>query len=187
MPDAPGYYAEGPEALVVSLAARGDRDAFAELVRRRQPWVRNLMRRFSGDSDLADDLSQRVFLQVWRKIRQIRHPDRFGGWLKRIAVNEWIDYQRRNDAYLNRSLDEEKQPALNASLEASTATEMDLDRALATLPTPVRLCVVLSYHEHMTHGEIAALTGIRLGTVKSHIRRGSQKLRELLSVYGEPA
>ena len=47
MPAAPGYYAEGPEALVVSLAARGDRDAFTELVRRRQPWLRNLMRRFS--------------------------------------------------------------------------------------------------------------------------------------------
>ena len=45
MPAAPGHYAEGPEALVVSLASKGDRDAFAELVRRRQSWIRNLMRR----------------------------------------------------------------------------------------------------------------------------------------------
>jgi RNA polymerase sigma-70 factor (ECF subfamily) len=183
MPDAPGYYAEGPEALIVNLAARGDRDAFTELVRRRQPWVRNLMRRFSGDPVLADDLSQRVFLQVWRKIRQVRHPERFGGWVKRIAVNVWIEHQRGSDAHRNREYDDGRQPGRQASPSAA----LDLDRALATLAGPQRLCVVLSYHERMTHGEIAALTGMPAGTVKSHIRRGSGKLRELLSDYGEPA
>ena len=182
MPDAPGYYSEGPEPLVVSLAARGDRDAFTELVRRRQHWVRNLMRRFSGDSVLADDLSQKVFLQVWRKIRQLKQPDRFGGWIKRIAVNEWIDHQRSSDTFRNREYND----ATQTTEEPSTATAMDLDKALSTLPAAVRLCIVLSYHERMTHGEIAELTGIQLGTVKSHIRRGSRKLRELLSAYGEP-
>ncbi len=63
---------------------------------------------------------------------------------------------------------------------------MDLDNALAILPGRARLCVVLSYHERMSHGEIAALTGMQLGTVKSHIRRGAEQLRELLSAYGEP-
>jgi RNA polymerase sigma-70 factor (ECF subfamily) len=183
MPDAPGYYAEGPEALIVNLAARGDRDAFTELVRRRQPWVRNLMRRFSGDPVLADDLSQRVFLQVWRKIRQVRQPERFGGWVKRIAVNVWIDHQRGSDAHQNREYEDRRQPGR----QASPATALDLDRALATLSGPQRLCVVLSYHERMTHDEIAALTGMPAGTVKSHIRRGSGILRELLSAYGEPA
>lgn len=183
MPDAPGYYAEGPEALIVNLAARGDRDAFTELVRRRQPWVRNLMRRFSGDPVLADDLSQRVFLQVWRKIRQVREPERFGGWVKRIAVNVWIDHQRGSDAHQNREYEDGTQPGR----QASPSTALDLDRALATLSGPQRLCVVLSYHERMTHDEIAALTGMPAGTVKSHIRRGSRILRELLSAYGEPA
>lgn len=183
MPDAPGYYAQGPEALVAGLAARGDRDAFAELVRRRQAWVRNLMRRFSGDVDLADDLSQRVFLQVWRKIRQLRHPERFGAWIKRIAVNEWIDYQRRGEARPSQRYDDATQPAA----KVATTEAMDLDSALATLPPAVRLCVVLGYHERMTHGEIAELTGLPLGSVKSHIRRGSARLRERLSAYGEPA
>jgi RNA polymerase sigma-70 factor (ECF subfamily) len=72
MPATPGYYAKGPEALIVSLAARGDRDAFTDLVRRRQPWLRNLMRRCSGDSTLADDLAQRVFLKAWRNIRRLK-------------------------------------------------------------------------------------------------------------------
>ena len=182
MPEAPGYYAQGPEALIVSLATRGDRDAFTELVRRRQAWVRTLMRRFSGDVDLADDLSQRVFLRVWRNIRQLRQPERFGAWIKRIAVNEWIDYRRRTDAGREQHYDD----ATQAAGRQTTSTAMDLDRALAALPSPVRLCVVLSYHERMAHKEIAELTGFPLGTVKSHIRRGSAKLRELLSAYGEP-
>ena len=73
-------------------------DAYTELVRRRQSWVRNLMRRCCGDETLADDLAQQVFLQVWRRIRQLREPTKFGSWLKRIAVNEWIQHQRRNDS-----------------------------------------------------------------------------------------
>ncbi len=181
MPASPGYYAEGPEALVVSLAARGDREAFTELVRRRQPWLRNLMRRFSSDASLADDLAQKVFLKVWRKIRQVKNPERFGPWLKQIAVNEWIDHQRKHDAEWNREYDDESQPAR----PQSTTEAIDLDGALETLPGPVRTCIVLSYHERLSHAEIAELTGMPPGTIKSHIRRGSQKLRETLSAYGE--
>ena len=69
----------------------------------------------------------------------------------------------------------------------STAVRIDLDKALATLPGHVRLCVVLSYHERLSHAEISALVNMPPGTVKSHIRRGSKRLRELLSAYGESA
>ena len=62
---------------------------------------------------------------------------------------------------------------------------MDLDRALATLSKPERLCVVLSYREGMTHAEIAEATDLPLGTVKSHVRRGTQRLQQLLSAYRE--
>ena len=66
--DSRAEYAQAPESLVVGLARTGDRDAFAELVRRRQAWIRNLMRRLSGDAALADDLAQQTFLQAWRGI-----------------------------------------------------------------------------------------------------------------------
>jgi DNA-directed RNA polymerase specialized sigma24 family protein len=97
MPVVPGHYAAGPEALVVSLASKGDRDAFAELVRRRQSWIRNLMRRCCGEENLADDLSQQVLLQAWRKIRQLKEADKFGSWLKQLAINEWLQYRRKHD------------------------------------------------------------------------------------------
>jgi DNA-directed RNA polymerase specialized sigma24 family protein len=60
---------------------------------------------------------------------------------------------------------------------------MDLDAALGTLAHDVRLCIVLAYHEGMTHDEIASLTDIPVGTVKSHIRRGTLRLREQLAAY----
>ena len=154
MAAAPDYYAAGPEALVVSLAAKGDRTAFAELVRRRQGWLRNLMRRLSRDSALADDLAQQVFLKVWRKLRQLDSPERFGAWIKRIAVNEWMQYQRRNDPLWKAdTLD-----GLDEPIEPTPGLAMDLDRALAELPPKARLCVVLSNHERMSHAEISTLT-----------------------------
>ena len=181
MPVSAGHYAEGPEVLVVSLAIKGDRDAFAELVRRRQAWIRTLMRRCCGDLSLADDLSQQVFMQAWRKIRQLKDATLFGGWIKRLAINEWLQYSRKNDPLGFTDGDE----ALPESRADTTSVAMDLDRAMATLPGPVSLCIALSYHERLSHPEIEALTGIPIGTVKSHIRRGTARLRELLSAYDE--
>ena len=183
MPAAPRHYADGPEALVVSLASKGDRLAFEELVRRRQSWIRNLMRRCCNDANLADDLSQQVFMQAWRKIRQLNDPDRFGPWLKRLAINEWLQQQRKSDA-LRGALGEDD---ISVAKLEKTSVAMDLDKALAALPGPVGLCVVLSYYERMSHPEIAELTKMQLGTVKSHIRRGSEQLRQMLSAYDETA
>ena len=164
---------------MVRLARNGDRQAFSELVSRRQAWVRNLMRRSCRDSVLADDLSQQVFLQAWKALPQLHEPGKFGPWLKRLAVNEWLQYARRNDPV--RNADELRDEATASDDPARIA--MDLDAALATLAHDARLCIVLAYHEGMTHDEIAQLTDIPAGTVKSHIRRGTVRLREQLAAY----
>ena len=177
----PGHYAEGPEALIVSLATKGDKQAFAELVRRRQAWIRSLMRRCSGDANLADDLSQQVFMQAWRKIRQLKDADKFGGWLKKLAINEWLQHARKGDVLKVADNDEQ----LPEALGATTSLAMDLDSAMAMLPGDVSLCITLSYHERMSHPEIAEVTGVPIGTVKSHIRRGSERLKKILSAYAE--
>src|SRR5690606_30952008 len=70
---------------------------------------------------------------------------------------------------------------------STSATAIDLDAALALLPPQVRLCIVLAYHERMSHAEIAGAAGLPLGTVKSHIRRGTEQLRRLLSAYDDTA
>ncbi len=179
MPAAGRPHSERPEALIVGLAQAGNEDAFADLVRRRQSWIRNLMRRFSGAAALADDLAQQVFLQAWRSLRQLRQPSRFGPWLKRLAVSVWLQHLRRNDALSDAAEVDEM-----ATVEPpETGVAVDLDRALAALAEPVRLCIVLAYHEGMTHGEIAELTELPPGTVKSHIRRGTLRLQQLLADY----
>jgi RNA polymerase sigma-70 factor (ECF subfamily) len=176
-------YASSSEPLVVRLAGRGDRLAFEELVRRRQSWVRNLMRRLSRDASLADDLSQLVFLRVWGTIGQLQHPERFPGWLKRVAVNVWLQHHRRSDVLASSEpLDDHEEP-----VDHTAGVALDVDQALALLPSAVRLCVVLSYHAQMSHAEIADTTSLPLGTVKSHIRRGTEKLESLLSAYSQGA
>ena len=182
MRQAPDFLSKSTETVLVGLARTGNRDAFAELVQRRQAWIRNLMRRCCRNADLADDLSQQVFMQAWRAIDQLVHAERFAPWLKRLAINTWLQQKRRNDP-LERA--DEHAGTENAQHD-TPCIALDLDHALGALPDDVRLCVVLSYHERMTHSEIEDFTGLPLGTVKSHIRRGTQKLQEMLSAYLEP-
>ena len=181
MPLTREQYSASPESLLVGLARNGDREAFAELVQRRQAWVRSLMRRCSGKITLADDLAQQVFLQGWQSIRHLQQASRFGAWLKRIAINVWLQYVRRNDPLRDANEHDDNDSALGDKADMN----MDLDRALAMLPGTVRLCVVLSYHEGMKHREISQHTGLPLGTVKSHIRRGVKRLRASLSAYDD--
>ena len=179
MHKAQDYYPGCPEPMIVSFARTGDRGAFEELVRRRQSSVRNLMRSCCGDATLADDLAQQVFLRVWVKIHTLRKASAFNAWLKRVAITIWLQYLRKNDAL--RDADQ-----LHESDSATRETQgmgLDLDQALATLPATVRLCIILSYQEGMSHREIAEVCNIPLGTVKSHINRGAQKLQDILALF----
>ena len=137
------------------------------------------MRRCCGDPTLGDDLAQQVFLQAFQDLPKLRNPKTFGGWLKTLAINVWRRYLRKNDAL--RGAEEIDDSESRHS--DTTSTVMDLDRALETLQQPGRSCVVLSYYEGMSHGEIANSLDLPLGTVKSHIRRGTQQLKNLLGAY----
>ena len=174
--------AKSPEVLLVGLARNGNRDAFTEIVRRRQTWIRNLMRRCCRNETLADDLSQQVFMQAWRSIRQLHDAERLAPWLKRLAINTWLQHQRRGDPLRHA----EEHAEHDSAQQSAISVALDLDRALATLPGDVRLCIVLAYHERMTHAEIAEFTGLPLGTIKSHIRRGAKRLQEELAAYMDP-
>lgn len=177
----PSHYAAADEATLVALAKLGDDGAFEELVRRRQSWLRNLLARLSGDDALADDLAQQAFLRAWQGLGRLKTNRAFGSWLRRMAVNVWLNHVRIEDPLDTADVDAE---ALRDAIVAPGGTpgveRIDLDRALALLPREARVCVVLAYSEGMSHGEIADHTGLPLGTVKSHINRGTQKLRRLL-------
>jgi RNA polymerase sigma-70 factor, ECF subfamily len=175
---------EAAEAVVVALAMGGDRGAFSELVWRRQSWLRNLLRRLCRDPALSDDLAQQVFLKAWRSLPQLKSVAAFGSWLRRLAINTWLAEVRA--ATPAESQSEAQELPVTAVFMPAAAEQLDLDRALAQLTHTERLCVVLAYHEEMSHAEISAATALPLGTVKSHVRRGSQRLRVLLRAYEPP-
>lgn len=177
--DPRGRLEDALEESVVALAINGDDGAFTELVRRRQKRVRDLLRRLCGNHALADDLAQKTFVRAWRGIRALRDPGAFGGWLKRVAVNEWLAEARRAAVPVD-----DDEGALLAAADPAPSPEriaggIDLERALAGLGAAERLCVVLAHGEGMTHAEIAQATHLPLGTVKSHVLRGSEKLKRI--------
>ena len=170
------------EASVVALACAGDQAAFEELVRRHQSSIRNLLRSLCRDMALADDLAQQTFLQAWIHLRSLRVHDAFAGWLRKLAINSWRQHLRREGAF-----GKSAEVVAGDVVSTPVGTErLDLNSALGALPSNVRLCIVLSYREGMSHGEIAAATQLPLGTVKSHIARGTARLRELLAAYYSP-
>lgn len=175
---------QAAEAAVVALAMNGDAAAFCELVRRRQSWLRNLLRRLCRDPALADDLAQQVFLQAWRSLPGLRSVAAFGAWLRRLALNAWLAHLRAAPPATIAMNEEDLESA--AVMLPGAIEQLDLDRALARLAPDERLCVVLAYSEGMSHGEISAATELALGTVKSHVRRGAERLRALLHAY-QPA
>lgn len=172
---------QAPDTLVVALACTGDAGAFAEVMQRRQARVRKFMYHLCRQTALGDDLAQQVFLTAWRSLSQLRAAAAFDGWLKRIMVTTWLEESRRGKLPTTSAID----PADVAVHHDSTAMRMDLDAALATLQPEVRLCVVLAYNDGLSHPEIVTLTGLPLGTIKSHITRGAARLREILADYGE--
>lgn len=157
------------------LAALGDDRAFAELVRRRQTTVRGMLRKLCRDASLADDLAQETFVQAWRTLGQLRNASAFGGWLKQVAVRVWLQYARRAKLPLEPLDDAENAQA------PQFEGRLDLARGLERLAPAQRLCVVLSYGEGLSHGEIADATGWPLGTVKSHVARGGARLKQWLA------
>jgi RNA polymerase sigma-70 factor (ECF subfamily) len=176
------------EETLVGLAKTGSNEAFEELVKLKHSWLRNFLRRLTNDPVLADDLSQQVFLSGWKGIKNLQSNRAFHSWLKRIAVNTWLNHVRVNEPL------EVSDPSSDRDLDQPTpvntelvAEKIDLDQALANLGVDVRLCIVLSYYEGLSHGRIAEITKLPLGTVKSHIRRGIQVLRKNLAIYGNEA
>jgi RNA polymerase sigma-70 factor, ECF subfamily len=170
------------ESTLAGLAISGDDSAYGELVRRRHSQIRSLLRRLCRDSALADDLAQQSFLQAWRRIRTLQSAAAFGGWLRKIAVNTWLQHIRaRGDHTV--APGELSERDSDPAHEPMVAERLDLDRALSQLAPDVRLCIVLAYGERMSHREITDATDLPLGTVKSHITRGATRLRDLLRAY----
>lgn len=164
--------------LVARVVADDDRHAFATLVRRHQSQVRVVLRRLcAGDAARADDLAQETFVRAWRGLRDFRGGARFATWLHRIAVNAWISDGRRGPPA---AAAEDGPEATVEPGAGAVDARRDLERAFAFLRPEERVALALSYVQDLTHEEAAAAAGWPLGTLKSHLLRGTEKLRRRL-------
>ncbi len=170
---------------LVALAARGERAAFGELVRRHGSAVRGLMRRMGADHAMADDLAQDAFLAAFEQVGDFRGEGTFQAWVKRIAARLYVKRWRRQaraDLLAEAVGDEAIEPAMEG--EGAAAGRIDLDEAMKTLAPAERVCVSLCYGAGLSHAEAATALNAPLGTVKSHVKRGLDKLRRRLSPGG---
>lgn len=164
---------------LVALAVAGGRSAFGELVRRHGSAVRALLRRMGADPHLADDIAQDAFLAAFEQITEFRGDGTFQAWVKRIAARAYVKRWRRDarEALIADTPESEIPPN-------DVAVGIDLDGALRSLSGPERMCVSLCYGAGLSHSEAALALNTPLGTVKSHVKRGMDKLRIRLAPNG---
>jgi RNA polymerase sigma-70 factor (ECF subfamily) len=171
--------------LVSRVVARQDSAAFGELVRRHQSQVRNFLRKLCRDKDLADDLAQDAFLHAWDKLHTFAGHGSFIGWLLKVAYTTFLQSKRKSSRYA----DVLERMGHAAESGGQTHTEDshelgDLDRFLAILTEEERAVMILSYACGLSHREIGDAAELPIGTVKSIIFRGKEKIRESFEIEG---
>jgi RNA polymerase sigma-70 factor (ECF subfamily) len=169
----------GDDQYLVTIAvASQDTAAFGELIRRHQSQVRNFLRKLAADPVEADDLSQEAFLHAWDKLQTYSGRGSFIGWLLKVAYTTFLQSKRKSKRYAE-VMDEVGHVAeLESRSYTQSAEEVtDLDKLLAVLTRDERAIMVMSYACGLSHREIGEATGLPVGTVKSVIFRGKEKIR----------
>ncbi|MCS7041379.1 MAG: sigma-70 family RNA polymerase sigma factor [Bryobacteraceae bacterium] len=178
------------ESELVARCLNGDESAWEDLVRTYTRRVYSICYRFTGRESEAQDLTQEVFLKVFRNVRSFRAGEgSFGVWLARLTRNLLIDHYRRSRMERATASIEEQLPMLEerAAIEGRTEAVLAgreaseaLQKALARLSPELRETVILRDIEGMEYREIAQVLGVPEGTVKSRLNRGRSELARAL-------
>ena len=179
-----GRASRGDDATLVGAISRGDAESLRSLYDRYGGMVYTVARRISGDSQVAEEVTQDVFLSCWQ--RSATYEAGRGGvhaWLMGIARNRAIDYLRSRQ-HEARTREAELPAVLDAAEEDPAAQVVDhiaLDGALGGLSLSQREAIVLAFYGGLTQQQVADVLGVPLGTVKTRIRDGMLLMRRALS------
>lgn len=185
---------ELPDETLAQRSAAGNTAAFEELVRRYQDRLYGLALRMLGQREEAEDVAQEAFINIYRSLGRYRTDERFAPWAYKIASNLCIDHLRRRRAQLV-SLDapadpeeeeDEQRPIPDWSGSPEVVAlehegEAAIMQVIDQLPPNYRLIVLLRHVDDMTYEDIAAVTGLPLGTVKNRLFRARESLRRTLA------
>ncbi len=165
----------------------GDNDAFSGLMERHEDRIFGLCLKMLHNRSDALEASQEIFITAFRRAASFRGDSAFGTWLYRIGINYCKDVLRKRKELLLESdqLEIEHLDTRQRGIDDAAALRLDLSRALAELGDDYREAVVMHDLGGVPYEDIATLTGVPVGTVKSRISRGRRKLARLLEHAGD--
>ncbi len=169
--------------LIARALLQEDHNAFGELVRRYQSPVRSFLGKMArGDTHLADDMAQETFLKAWKHLATFRNEAKFSTWLFGIAFNEFRGQARRRKELALEDVTELPPEDSHPGEASQSHLRMDLTEALKVLNSSERAAVVLCCQNGLSHDEAARVLDCPIGTVKTNVLRGREKLRRKLSL-----
>jgi RNA polymerase sigma-70 factor (ECF subfamily) len=171
---------------LAQASARGDLAAFEALYERHHRRVYSLCLRMVANPTEAEDLTQEVFVQLFRKIGSFRGESAFTTWLHRLTVNHVLMHFRKRGVRMEKTTEEgeigEIQDILQSASESPRFVDrIALEKAISQLPPGYRTVFVLHDIEGFEHTEVADLLGVSVGTSKSQLHKARMRLRELLN------
>lgn len=191
-------YADCSDEELLALFRQGTTEAFGELVRRYEGELYGYLRRYVCDSDLAEDVFQNTFLQLYTKLQQFEAGRPVRPWLYAIATNQAIDALRRQNRHPTVRLYQENDEATNSDsvpllslLESRNPGPLEqlqlaerkqfIRSSVERLPDFLRQVVILAYYQGLKYKEIAEILDIPVGTVKSRLHTALSKLQDAWS------
>lgn len=175
--------AEQDDLQLIAASKGGDQDAFAQLVQRYQRRVFNLVYRMLQQYEEANETTQETFLAAWQGLPAFRGDARFATWLYRIAYNCSLKQleQRKRDKALQVALEAEQDDAKLVDTEMDVRDRQALVREhLSHLPAKYRIVLILRHLQDMTYEEMAEILTMPIGTIKTHLFRARNLLKERL-------
>jgi len=173
--------------LIARVVAKKDQHAFAQLVLRYQSQLRLWTRRLcDGDAHLADDLAQETFMKAYGALGAFRAEAKFSTWLYRIAFNIAANRWRSKKMEWCALEDDEDIESELCELKQFDA-KRDVEAAMQQLSAVQQLAIRLCFEDGFSHDEAATIMGVPLGTLKTHVNRGKQKLQLLLASWSQVA
>jgi RNA polymerase sigma-70 factor, ECF subfamily len=184
------HCAEQDDKQLAAASRDGNQDAFAVLVQRHQRRVFNLVFRMLHNYEEANEITQETFLAAWQGLPSFRGDARFSTWLYRIAYNCCLKQleQRKRDRTLQMAIQAEQVAELtieeqaNAELDAQACQAL-VRKYLSTLPAKYRIVLILRHLQEMTYEEMAEILTMPIGTIKTHLFRARNLLKERLLAF----
>lgn len=169
---------------IIRRFLEGDNSAFQVLVRRHKEKVRNIIYITMNNSALVDDIAQDVFITVYRNLKYFRFESQFTTWLYRITVNRCKDYLRKMNV---RKIFFPVEDGMEISDHSTPVENNEISKivmdAISKLPIKLRMPLIMKDIEGFSYQEISESLNCEMGTVKSRIFRGREKLKEILQPF----